>query len=276
MWFFYELKKRVNKHILSGFLLSLGDVVCLLVSLPIGIVVGHILRQLLTSFGPLPADIGIWDFRAFSFTTVGMVLVLWFWLVKGHYNYRRSFWQELGDVWGGTLVAALLEASLLYSGQKYYSRLTWGAGWVGVALFVPFSRFLIKSILARLGLWQKPTLIVGTGPNAREAHDAILSESLLGYDVKGFVQSETGEGSPPSLLPCPVFPSLSSAFRTFGVGHSRWHLVVALESHEMSDHPEVINRLSSMDADLTIAPPLRGLPLYGMETTHFFSHSEGQ
>lgn len=50
------------------------------------------------------------------------------------------------------------------------------------------------------------------------------------------------------------------------------HLMVALEAESLLPHQSLLQRLSARYVDLSIIPPLRGLPLYGMEMTHFFSH----
>jgi undecaprenyl-phosphate galactose phosphotransferase len=49
-------------------------------------------------------------------------------------------------------------------------------------------------------------------------------------------------------------------------------IIVALEAENLLQHQQLLQRLSACHGDLSIIPPLRGLPLYGMEMTHFFSH----
>jgi undecaprenyl-phosphate galactose phosphotransferase len=48
--------------------------------------------------------------------------------------------------------------------------------------------------------------------------------------------------------------------------------MVALDAESLLPHQGLLQRLSARYGDLSIIPPLRGLPLYGMELTHFFSH----
>jgi undecaprenyl-phosphate galactose phosphotransferase len=48
--------------------------------------------------------------------------------------------------------------------------------------------------------------------------------------------------------------------------------MVALEAESLMPHQGLLQRLSARYVDLSIVPPLRGLPLYGMEMTHFFTH----
>src|SRR5258706_12036042 len=49
-------------------------------------------------------------------------------------------------------------------------------------------------------------------------------------------------------------------------------VVVALEAENMLPYQKLLQKLSARFTDTCIIPPLRGLPLYGMEMTHFFSH----
>jgi len=49
-------------------------------------------------------------------------------------------------------------------------------------------------------------------------------------------------------------------------------IIVALEAESLLPHQKLLQLLSARYSDISIIPPLRGLPLYGMEMTHFFSH----
>ena len=145
--------KGLNRGLRNGVLLAVGDGVCYLLSFPIGLYVGQVIRSRHLFGGPLPSDLDIWGFRIFTLAVLCVGWILWFWLVKGHYHYRRSYWQELGEIWKTVLIMALLEAALLYAAKVYFSRLTWAVGWLSLALTVPLMRFAIKKTL--LGLDRK-------------------------------------------------------------------------------------------------------------------------
>ncbi|MBU2848271.1 undecaprenyl-phosphate galactose phosphotransferase WbaP, partial [Acidithiobacillus ferriphilus] len=50
------------------------------------------------------------------------------------------------------------------------------------------------------------------------------------------------------------------------------HVVLALEMDQWQTMESLVWNLGMRYPDLTIAPPLRGLPIFGLETLHFFSH----
>ena len=67
--------------------------------------------------------------------------------------------------------------------------------WALVVPAVPLVRRLVKQVALELGHWLQPTVIVGTGPNAREiaaAYDA--RNNHLGYQVQAFLDLAAGGG----------------------------------------------------------------------------------
>ena len=80
-----------------------------------------------------------------------------------------------------------------------FSRVWVLSSWALVVPAVPLVRRLVKQAALELGHWLQPTVIVGTGPNAREiaaAYDA--RNNHLGYQVQAFLDlaPEAVEGSP--------------------------------------------------------------------------------
>ena len=52
---------------------------------------------------------------------------------------------------------------------------------------VPMMRYGVRKLLSVWGLWLRPTVLVGYGPNAHEALAALHSEPEMGFKVVGFV-----------------------------------------------------------------------------------------
>ena len=93
----------------------------------------------------------------------------------GHYTRRRQLWQEFGDIAGIASVALLFDLALLYLLKVNFSRVWVLSSWALVVPAVPLVRRVVKQAALELGHWLQPTVIVGTGPNAREiaaAYDA--------------------------------------------------------------------------------------------------------
>lgn len=194
----------------------------------------------------------------------------------GHYDRRRPFWQELGDIFGVVLMMAILDAALVFLTKSNFSRLWWGASWSLVVIFVPTVRYAVKQFLMSKGAWLRQTVIVGVGPNAIDTALALESEPLLGFKVIAFVQPSTRDETTPSVIdvggrqvpvqPPPPFPDLLPSHL------GGLHVVVAMSMDEMVTQAAYVGRLSLSYSDVDIISPMRGLPLAGTRVTHFFSH----
>jgi undecaprenyl-phosphate galactose phosphotransferase len=193
----------------------------------------------------------------------------------GHYSRRRPFWQELGDIFAVVAVMAVVDAALVFLTKSEFSRLWWASSWTLIAVLVPSMRFSVKHLLMAQGAWLRPTVVVGTGPNATDAASALVSEPVLGFDVVAFVRPPESDAGPsylevegrrlPVLPPAP-YPHLLPAHL------GRPHVVIALEMAESERHAGFVERLNLHYGDVDIVSPMRGLPLAGTHVTHFFSH----
>lgn len=213
--------------------------------------------------------------RAVIALTLGIACLIMFQRL-GHYDRRRPFWQELGDIFSVVMIIAILDAALVFLTKSNFSRLWWGASWSLVAILVPTIRYTVKRCLMSKGAWIRKTVIVGIGPNALDMALALESEPLLGLEVIAFVQPSTEtEKSPGSIevgwKTLPVLPS--APFPDLLPPHlGRPHVVVAMSMEEMATHAAYVGRLSLSYSDVDIVSPMRGLPLAGTHVTHFFSH----
>jgi undecaprenyl-phosphate galactose phosphotransferase len=225
------------------------------------------------------AEYGLADMprvRIWIFVAVAVGLMFWLVTVRGHYNRRVPYWDTLRDIFVAICFASLVDAALMYMVKLPFARLAWAFTWLSVFLLLPAARRLAILALLRSGRWVRPTLIAGSGENALAAWQAVESEPLLGYRVQKFC----------ALSGSPVSEELSwraaqrgilvvtgeAAVQVFVDAHPGAQLVIALEPEEMVAQGALVQRLSQLDAELMVAPPLKGLPLYGTEPMFFFSH----
>lgn len=195
----------------------------------------------------------------------------------GHYDRRRLFWQEVGDI---ALVAGagfLLDAALLYLAKINFSRLWVATSWTGVALFLPLARMATKRVLSGVSRWRLPTVIVGTGPLARETAEAYLHDPYLGYQIEAFVDpsseptAESRDVIQVAGKPVPVVRDVSLVGLVAAAGRGV-HVVVALDADDISDHEKLLEQLCLGPVSVDFVSPLRGLPTSNTTLTHFFSH----
>ncbi len=202
-------------------------------------------------------------------------LVLLLFGARGHYSRRRPFFDEILDILIVFLAVAVLDALLVYLAKWQFSRSWFIAAWLLALAFVPLARVCLKRSLIRAGQWQRSTVIVGVGANAREAAEALYSEPLMGLEVAAFL-SLPGEAIPITAFDIggrsiPVRLLSDDPYSTLDELGSP-QIIVALEAESLVPHQKLLQKLSARYGDMSIIPPLRGLPLYGMEMTHFFSH----
>jgi undecaprenyl-phosphate galactose phosphotransferase len=204
-----------------------------------------------------------------------LALMLILFAARGHYSRRRPVADEVLDVIKVFLLVAVIDAVFAYLTKAQFSRAWFISAWCLALVSLPVTRALTKQLLMRFGRWHRPTVILGTGQNAQEAARALRSEPLMGLELVAFLVPR-GEGYTTDSLEIDgrrvaVLPAGNDVESTLGRLNSP-HLMVALEAESLLPHQSLLQRLSARYVDLSIVPPLRGLPLYGMEMTHFFTH----
>lgn len=189
-----------------------------------------------------------------------------------HYTDRKPFWTELGEVLKNVIFLAVIDLALLSLTRWNSSRLWWLSVWMLVAVLLPVCRAALRHALLRVGRWQRPTVLIGTGPNAQEAMLALQSEPQLGFELIGSVSANGSldrTDASASLL-----PRLSpEQLRLLAKQQAGLQVVLALEYRESEAREYWLRQLSSWRVqDVCVIPALRGIPLFGTDIAWFFSH----
>ena len=186
---------------------------------------------------------------------------LGFFLVRfRHYSDRKPFWSELGETLMALLVLAVLDLAVLALTRWNSSRLWWALVWPLAMLCVPLGRGLARSLMRRAGVWQRPTLIVGNGPNAHEAVAALNSEPALGFAVVELVDATQAS------------KAMSEKLRQWAKVPGA-QFVLALEHGQNDLREDLLRSLVHWKAeDVSVVPAMRGVPLFGTDMSYFFSH----
>lgn len=208
--------------------------------------------------------------RALFLIALAGIEIFWSWAKLRHYTYRKPFWSELKEILQTISVLALVDAAFLAFNKHDFSRLEWLIFWILVFISVVLFRVLIKKYLAFMGYWQRPCIIIGCGDNALEAYQAISSEKLLGMDVKAFISPDADRDN--CVVESTIVPVISMDDFWQECTHYT-KIYIALEHNDGSLVQSWLRTLSSRGVrDVSVIPSLRGIPLYGMEVSHFFSH----
>lgn len=194
--------------------------------------------------------------------------IAWFYL-KGHYTRRWPFWDELRGVTQVLIALVVVDGALIFLTKSTFPRIWFISTALGLFLFLPALRLLVKNILLCAGKWRLPTVIVGSGGHASEVLAALLSERLMGFDVRFFWTFDQQPENEWNGIPVrSIEPDIVNALRKEDIRC----VVVALDDKSADDSSALMERLHLYTLDLYVVPAMRGIPLHGMEIHHFFRH----
>jgi Undecaprenyl-phosphate galactose phosphotransferase WbaP len=118
-------------------------------------------------------------------------------------------------------------------------------------------------------LWTRPTIIIGQGPNAEDAAIALQSEPRMGFEVAGYV--DVTQGQPELKLNGCTLKNAAELQVLADQPGIQW--VIALEHSQSDQREHWLRTLAQWGAtDISVIPAMRGVPLYGTDMSHFFSH----
>lgn len=208
---------------------------------------------------------------------LGLILItLTIFLAKGHYTKRKPFANELKDILGVIAVLAIADAALLYLTKWQFSRSVMLLNWALAPIFLVLTRLAMKRSLAALGGWFRPMVIIGWGENAIETALAFEDETLMGFTLTAFLVplgkekfAHTISDRFGNVVPCiSLGEDPEVTLELLGNPHT----VLALEQGGIDAYQEMVLQLGRRSQHMQVVPSLRGLPLYGMEASHFFAH----
>ncbi|CAI2137015.1 Putative colanic biosynthesis UDP-glucose lipid carrier transferase [Serratia fonticola] len=254
-----------NKTNIVKFILALSDLIFISLSLSISLWLISILGFNIDSFIPrseIHARFG-------THFAIACLCVGWFWIRLRHYTYRKPFWFELKEVIRTLLIFSILDLALVAFSKWQFSRYIWILTWSLALVLVPLVRSITKRLLNRFGLWQKHTVIIGTGKNARDAYAALQSEEVLGFSICAFFSSSKTCQS--ELLGIPVIFEESLLWDQCDSETTQF--IIALEFDEITLRDEWLKKLAKHNCrSVSVIPTLRGVPLYGTDMSFIFSH----
>ncbi|MFC0141792.1 undecaprenyl-phosphate galactose phosphotransferase WbaP [Erwinia mallotivora] len=255
-----------RKNIITKVTLSLADLISINLALFLSAATVQGFWGNLDIFIP-PQEVKV---RFIAQFVMSSVCTAWFWMRLRHYTYRKPFWFELKEIIKTLVIFSLLDLALIAFSKWDFSRMLWSFTWVYALILVPLLRSSVKHAILKAGQWQKQTIIIGSGKNAREAYAALQSEELLGYEVKAFVASNGYKGAE-NLHGVPVITARDIVWDTVDLENTQF--IVAMEYEQQSMRDKWLKLLSKKKCrSVSVVPTLRGVPLYGTDMSFIFSH----
>jgi Undecaprenyl-phosphate galactose phosphotransferase WbaP len=141
-------------------------------------------------------------------------------------------------------------------------------------LFIIAGRILAKFFLLKVGAWKRPTVIVGIGNNAKLAYEALSEEKLLAYPVVAFACLSEAERPASGTLDVfgNQFPVVTLGDQPDAMLRQLGCRNVVVATDVLDVHANLIHALSMSGRNVIVIPSISGLPLHGVEVSHFFSH----
>ncbi|TQO58507.1 undecaprenyl-phosphate galactose phosphotransferase WbaP [Vibrio cholerae] len=218
-----------------------------------------------------PVNLKINDFlewHLMSFLFCGFICMLWLWGAKRHYTYRKPFWDELYDILKILFFMSLFSLSISSVLNRSYPVDIWFFEWSVILCLLPLLRNLTKRILNKIGIWSMPCVIIGDADNAHDVLKAVQSEPSTGFEVIALV-SPSGHANV-SQVSGVAYISQEYLLKNT---HQFYKVFIATEKHQSQQREYWIRALTKHGVrNISIVPALRGIPLYGTDISHFFSH----
>ncbi len=199
----------------------------------------------------------------------------------GHYSRFKGFWEEYGEFFRSVLVVAGLTTAYLFLMKQHFSRLWLVLTWLTVLVVVPISRMLCKLWMMRQGKWFTPTIVIGSGQNALQSALAMESNRLMGFRVVALMDVSNNLAREKTkhikdflsgkICYYPVMPFTEDSLQKI-IHLGAPYFVLALEPEEYIRHHDLIEQLAATRHNMSVIPPIKGIPLLGSEISPIFRH----
>jgi undecaprenyl-phosphate galactose phosphotransferase len=245
---------------MSGRWLLVGDIIALFAAYSSGGIIAWAINMyaLQGSFQDLLAFDTLRQFGIFS--GLGAMALLWL-DMKGHYRQRLPYWETVGHILTVALVGFILGGFVQFAEKESFSRLWLGLSWSLFGAFLLIGRYYVRDHLESKGRWQIPALMIGTGPTAQGALNALKREPQMGFTIVEQIN--------PKMLNDLARPR---AWKRFMLAHGASHIFIALEGSELEKQQASLKAMTRERLPCSIVPPWLGLPSSTLSPHHFMMH----
>lgn len=199
-------------------------------------------------------------------------LLVFFYIVvrylAGDYGKRVPFWDTTRRSTSALLVIGGLDLTFQFMMHQTYPWFLVAAMWLLLLPAIPVARQATKRILSRLGLWKIPTILIGSGDQIGEVVDALDSSTGLGFEVRHVVLTDGSE--PEAALGDRRLSAMDEPTAIARLAANTGCTQAVLAMDDLPRMSEIMQHLIGLNFDITVIPPFRRLPLFGMSTNVFF------
>jgi undecaprenyl-phosphate galactose phosphotransferase len=157
--------------------------------------------------------------------------------------------------------------------NRYFA---WGAisSWLFLVFAVPAMRQSARMCLARLGLWERRTALIGNGAAAEIAYSTLHKSLSLGFDIQWAVSIGSDTQMPKDLAKLKRIVSANAddaAALVQAAGCDQ--AILAMSEPQHRAFPQLVRRLSEANIETAIVPALPRLPLGNLTTNVLFGRN---
>lgn len=212
---------------------------------------------------PLPALVPLPNMYTYLIVPLTFVVFLQF---DRLYQRRLPLWQQMQRLFKVSIYALVFVLCVMYFTEtvKQISRPFMAFLWMFSFLFLAVSRYAMKQVLLRAGLWQVPVILIGGGRTADMLLNSLEADGGLGYKVVGVVDDRKPELHVGGKALIPVlggFSQVVDVVRASGV-HD---VLIAAPGLRREKLVELVAMLQPLVCNITFVPDLRGIPLGDIE-----------
>jgi undecaprenyl-phosphate galactose phosphotransferase len=159
------------------------------------------------------------------------------------------------------LVGFVASGFIQFAAKNAPSRLWVGLTWSLFTVLLLTGRSITRHILNKKNKWQIPALLIGEGPTAHAAMNALTRENEMGFTIVKQVHSSALEE-----LKRPL------AWKKFLIAHGARYVFLALEGSELEQQHASLKAMTRERLPCSIVPPWLGLPSSTLSPHHFLMH----
>jgi len=202
---------------------------------------------------------------------LGALVILAFWYNE-QYVKRRPFWEDLLQTYRIIGFFIIINLGLSFVMAKGSLKVLIISFWVIFALILPVMRTMAKELMIQTNLWKRDLFIIGCGETAWEAYRLFALNRLMGYNLKGFISTDSTTALLDNPLPAQMITT-QHLLDLIKVNHD-CEIIVALDFYELNKQIRLINYLQHNCLYVSVLPEITGLALYGAHIDHFFGNDQ--
>jgi Undecaprenyl-phosphate galactose phosphotransferase WbaP len=179
---------------------------------------------------------------------------------KRHYTSRQPYWTEVKHIVLGVVAVAMVDGWFQFALKIQPSRLWQFQLWFYAAILILCCRSLVKRLLTLAGLWQLRTIIIGTPKGVDDLRQFARTEQYLGYVIDRVFPIGKPQENGQALL-----AQLQSTVASGRISHA------LIDCDRISPQllEQIVYALDLAGVTYCLMPPLRSMPLLGLEVQHF-------